>query len=88
MKPEEFEAMQGLETATLLSIAAERPNSRQQAALHILELRRAAELQARLSSKERLKDGDDKWWKKPVGIVILSVGGGLLLAVLKFYFGL
>jgi hypothetical protein len=54
MTPQEFEAMQGLETATLLSIAAERPNPRQQAALHILEIRRQTTLQASDTAKPKI----------------------------------
>ena len=32
--------------------------------------------------------GGDRWYKKPVGILSLSVGGGLLLALVKYLLGI
>ena len=87
MNADELAAMEKLDTATLLTISAERDGShRKQAALHILELRRAAEL--RQSSPPLQKSNDDKWYKKPMGIVTLSVIAGVFLLFIKFYFGL
>jgi hypothetical protein len=40
------------------------------------------------SSQKSAPDHDrEHWYKKPVGILVLSVGGGLLLAILKYFFG-
>lgn len=75
--------MENLDTATLVTISAERDGShRKQAALHILEMRR---------SRDRSKSqSDEKWYKKPVGIVVISVMGGCILlavrAALMHYF--
>lgn len=57
---------------------------------HLAALRRAAEIHtaALPSQKEGLINSDEKWWKKSVGIIFLAVVGGLLLALLKFLFGL
>jgi hypothetical protein len=35
--------------------------------------------QERVIAAMAKKEGDDRWWKKPVGIVFLSVTAGLLL---------
>lgn len=41
------------------------------------------------SSHHRSCDGtDDKWYKKPVGIITLAVIGGLLLAFIKYLLGI
>jgi hypothetical protein len=76
MNADEFAAMEKLDTATLVTISAERDGShRKQAALHILEMRR---------SHERSKSqSDEKWYKKPIGIVVISVVGGCVLLVVR-----
>ena len=42
----------------------------------------------RSSQKDHDHGRDDKWYKKPVGIVTLSVGAGLLIALIKYVFGI
>jgi hypothetical protein len=39
------------------------------------------------SQKSRGDRGDDHWYKKPVGIVVLGVTVGLLLLLIKFLLG-
>ena len=40
------------------------------------------------SQKSRNDDSNEHWYKKPVGIVVLSVTAGLLLLLIKFLLGL
>jgi hypothetical protein len=40
------------------------------------------------SSENRSDDGDDKWYKKPVGIVALGVVVGVVVMLIKLLFGL
>ncbi len=40
------------------------------------------------SSQKGRERANEHWYKKPVGIVVLSVTAGLLLLLIKFFFGL
>jgi hypothetical protein len=43
---------------------------------------------AELSQQTRQNQSEDRWYKKPVGIIALTVGGGLLLALIKILLGI
>jgi hypothetical protein len=62
------------------------PARQESAPLEQIEAQRHQEL---ISSLEHSKSsGNDKWYKKPVGIIFLSVSGGLLLLLIKYLLGL
>jgi hypothetical protein len=51
--------------------------------------RRHSHLLAEESSQKSPNDRtDDHWYKKPVGILILGIGVGLVVALIKYLFGI
>jgi maltodextrin utilization protein YvdJ len=51
--------------------------------------RRYDRVLAEETSQDRRQDrSDDKWYKKPVGIIILGVVVGIVLTLIKFFAGL
>jgi hypothetical protein len=56
--------------------------------VHVLDAGRQFILDFESPKDDLVKNDGEHWYKKPVGIVVLAVVGGLLLALLKHYFGL
>jgi hypothetical protein len=74
----------------LTQLSGPNPNPRAKAAhCSALIRQRLDEIAAdrRATASQPLHDGD-AWYKKPIGMVILTVGGGLLLALLKYLLGI
>jgi len=91
----ELSRLEDLDTATLEEFSRVMPPPSQNPAFHrkfdaaMQRIRRCLDVRAAVSSKDGLVNHDgDHWYKKPVGIVVLAVVGGLLLALIKYYCGL
>lgn len=70
-------------------IESENEHFRQNVEMLREEERRKREIGEELDtiiSQNRPKS-DEKWYKKPVGIIVIAIIGGLLLAAIKFVIG-
>jgi hypothetical protein len=78
--------------ARVMPAASDNPTYRHRFDLAQQRIRRRLdqiEAEATRSSQKGSNDhSDDHWYKKPVGIIFLSVAAGLLLLLIKLFFGL
>jgi hypothetical protein len=83
MSPDDFAAMEKLDTSILLTISAERDNPRKRAALHILELRRISFSQQ--AANNSAQNSPPQKIIPRIGIGVLT---GVIVQALKRFLGL